>query len=265
MILLLGGAAETALLATAIAEAGFDVLVSTATTVALDVGKHSRIRRRTGPLGKTAMEGVILEHGIEAIVDASHPYASSAHANASTVAEKLELPYLRWRRPETPLLDGRVAFADNHEEAAALAFSHGEPVLLTTGSRNLTPYAKVSRATGVDLVVRVLPHPDSVKAAEEAGIDHVKIVTGRGPFSVDENLDLIRRFGIGVLVTKDGGEEGGVPAKIEAAHREHCRVIVIRRPPEPEAESFDNVSELVSALCSLPVSKAGQESKGPAV
>jgi len=262
MILLLGGTGETALLATAIAEAGFEVLVSTATDVALDVGKHSRVRRRTGPLGEKAMEEVILEHGIGAIVDASHPYASSAHTNASTVAEKLGLPYLRWRRPETAPTEGRVHFADNHEEAAVLANSFGNPVLLTTGSRNLEPYAKESREKGVDLVVRVLPHPDSVSAARGAGIHDANIVTGRGPFSVDENLDLIRRFRIGVLVTKDSGEAGGVPAKMEAARQERCRVVVVRRPPEPQAAGFDNVSELVDALSRLPVSRPGQESKG---
>lgn len=262
MILLLGGAGETALLADAIAEAGFDVLVSTATDVALDVGKHSRVRRRTGPLGEKALKEVILEHGIGAVVDASHPYASSASANASTAAENLGLPYLRWRRPETAPIEGRVRLADNHEEAAALAFSYGPPVLLTTGSRNLKPYAKESRKRCVDLVVRVLDHPDSVNAAKRAGIHDANIVTGRGPFSVDENLDLIRRFRIGVLVTKDSGEAGGVPAKMEAARREHCRVVVIRRPPEPQTAGIDDVSELVDALSRLPVSRTGRESKG---
>ncbi|MBF0509675.1 MAG: precorrin-6A/cobalt-precorrin-6A reductase [Deltaproteobacteria bacterium] len=43
MILLIGGTSETASFAEALAAAGFDVLVSTATDVALEVGRHPRI------------------------------------------------------------------------------------------------------------------------------------------------------------------------------------------------------------------------------
>lgn len=43
MILLLGGTADTAILATMLAEAGYDVLVSTATGIPLATGDHPRI------------------------------------------------------------------------------------------------------------------------------------------------------------------------------------------------------------------------------
>lgn len=46
MILLLGGTADTAILATMLAEAGYDVLVSTATGIPLATGDHPRIRRQ---------------------------------------------------------------------------------------------------------------------------------------------------------------------------------------------------------------------------
>jgi precorrin-6A/cobalt-precorrin-6A reductase len=141
-----------------------------------------------------------------------------------------------------------IAFAAGHDEAARLACADGRPVLLTTGSRNLLPYAEESRRTGVDLVVRVLPHPDSRAACRAAGIPDDMIIAARGPFPVAENLDTIRAFGIGVVVTKDSGEAGGVPAKILAAARENCRVIVVARPPQGGGLVFQDPSQLIKYL-----------------
>ncbi len=74
------------------------------------------------------------------------------------------------------------------------------------------------------------------------------IVLGRGPFSVEANRGVIREFGIGTLVTKDSGVEGGFPAKIDAARMEGCRVIVVQRSEEVMEQTFSNISELVGAV-----------------
>ena len=116
--------------------------------------------------------------------------------------------------------------------AAKVAFSFGLPVLLTTGSRNLEPYVNEANAKGIRLVARVLSHPSSIEACRKAGISDDNIVSGRGPFSVEENLAIIKRYGIGVLVTKDSGIAGGVPEKLEAAHLAGCRVVLVQRPAE---------------------------------
>ncbi|MBI5571743.1 MAG: precorrin-6A/cobalt-precorrin-6A reductase, partial [Desulfomonile tiedjei] len=135
-----------------------------------------------------------------------------------------------------------------HEEAASLAFSFKRPVLLTTGSRNLMPYVKASRKSGIGLVVRVLPYPDSVEACREAGVSDDCVITGRGPFSVEENLEIIRRFSIGAIVTKDSGVAGGVPAKLEAAERTGCKVVVVRRPIETASPEYHHFSELLQEI-----------------
>jgi len=72
------------------------------------------------------------------------------------------------------------------------------------------------------------------------GILPETIITGKGPFSADENRSTIRNFRIGILVTKDSGKVGGVSEKLEAARLEGCRVVVARRP-EPPGEYFDQV------------------------
>jgi precorrin-6A/cobalt-precorrin-6A reductase len=139
VILLLGGTSETAPLANALADAGYRVLVSTATDVPLDTGSRPGIRRRAGPLDENAMVRLIEAEGIRAIVDGCHPYASQAHATAQVVAQRLKIPCLSYERPEAIAGDahGDVLFTVDHAEAAQVAFAFGRPVLLTTGSRNL--------------------------------------------------------------------------------------------------------------------------------
>jgi precorrin-6A/cobalt-precorrin-6A reductase len=65
---------------------------------------------------------------------------------------------------------------------------------------------------------------------------------------VEENLAVLRRYKIGVMVTKDSGAAGGVPAKIEAARLHGCRVVVVQRPKGPDGQTFSDVSELVAEV-----------------
>jgi precorrin-6A/cobalt-precorrin-6A reductase len=156
---------------------------------------------------------------------------------ASTESERIQAP------------GNPVRFAADHAEAAKMAFAVGGPVFLTTGSRNLAPYAEAARRTGIPLAVRVLDAPESLHACRSAGIPEDRIIAGRGPFSVEENLVAIRRFGIGVIVTKDSGQSGGVEAKLAAASQANCRVIVIRRPETPACGPvFDHPAALIAAL-----------------
>ena len=248
MILLLGGTSETAPLAEALANAGYRILVSTATDIPLAVGSHPNIAHRCGPLGEPELAALVRERQITAIVDATHPYASHVRATAQRVASSLDIPCLTHVRPSTVSEhDGARVIAD-HAEAARMACEAGRPILLTIGSKNVRPYAAAARRAGVTLVARVLSHADSIQACRDAGIAEDRIVTGRGPFSVEENRRLIRRFGIGVLVTKDSGEAGGVSEKLEAARLEGCRVIVVGRPPQPAGNVFDSIAGLVNAL-----------------
>lgn len=252
MILLIGGTSETAPLASGLAAAGYALLVSTATDTPLAIGDHPRISRRVGRLDAEGMVALGKGKGVRAIVDAAHPYAVAAHAAAHNAAQRLGIPCLVFRRPEAKTSGSAVRFAADHAEAAALAFAEGRPVLLTTGSRNLTPYAEAARRTGIPLAVRILDAPESLAACREAGIAEERIIAGRGPFSIEENLAAIRRFGIGVIVTKESGRAGGIEAKFAAACQANCRVIVLSRPETPDTgPTFDNPATLIAALQDL--------------
>jgi precorrin-6A/cobalt-precorrin-6A reductase len=249
MILLLGGTSETAPLADALLEAGHRVLVSTATDVPLALPEHPNLRRRHGRLDAEAMAELMRREGMRVLIDAAHPYASQARQQARQAAETLGLPCLRWERPGTDFSGFPIRWSEDHAEAAALAFADGRPVLLTTGSRHLAPYVEQARLTGIPLRARVLPHAESRQAVERAGLTTEELIWGQGPFSVEENRAHIRKHAIGVLVTKDSGEAGGVPAKLQAARLEGCEVIVVRRPVTDDGERcFQSTAELLATL-----------------
>lgn len=239
---------ETKRSATAVADAGFDVLVSTATDTPLDVEDHPRIRRRTGALTRDGMIDLIKREGIRAIVDAGHPYAAELHASAESAARIAGIPYYRLARAGGVTESESIRLCSDHEAAARAAVAVGRPILLTVGSKNLAPYVAAARKAGVAVAARVLSSPASIAAAVEAGLEEDHIIAGRGPFSVDENLAALRRYDAGVLVTKDGGPEGGVPEKLEAARRAGCVVVVVTRPPEPASNVYNDIAELVRAL-----------------
>lgn len=248
MILLLGGTSETALFAESLTAAGYEVLVSTATEIPLNTGTHPGIQRRAGSLDEDGLRAIIEFREIQAIVDATHPYAGRVREMARQIAERMEIPYLTYIRPAAIRGNEGIFYAANHEEAAGVACSFERHILLTIGTKNLKPYVEQAKTAGLKLVVRVLAERGSLEACRFAGVAEEFIVTGRGPFPVEENRALIRNFNIGVLVTKDSGIAGGFPDKIEAARMEKCQVVVVQRPHQKFRDAFDNFADLLEAV-----------------
>jgi precorrin-6A/cobalt-precorrin-6A reductase len=247
MILLLGGTSETAPMAEALAHAGYCVLVSTATEIPVAVGNHARISHRCGPLSESTMAEVVQDNRIRAIVDVTHPYADQVRTIAPRVSKQLGIEYWTYVRPGIEMPEG-VQSVSTHKEAAEIASGSGKPVLLTIGSKNLEPYAQEALRAGMILIARVLPEPDSIEACYRAGISEERIVTARGPFSVEDTRQVIRRFSIGVLVTKDSGVAGGLMEKLEAARLESCSVIAVKRPMAYPLQAFSDINSLVQEL-----------------
>lgn len=256
MILLLGGTTEAGPIAQALLEEGFEVLLSTATQIPPRGGLPAEIRLRTGGLDAQGFVNLIREQGIHAVVDATHPYAAMISANAWAACRRVGIPYVAFERPSTVTDAHDIHWATDHDQAATLAFSFKRPVLLTIGIRNLAPYVTAARLNGLKLIVRILDHPSSIAACTRAGLAEEEIVSANGPSSVTENALIILRHKIGVLVTKDSGEAGGVPAKIEAARNARCQTVVVKRPPRPEG-GHSSIPALMKAVRSGLASNPG--------
>ena len=248
MILLLGGTSESVDTAKLLVDHGFQFIFSMASEIPMSLPESSLLTLTRGVMDNTAMESLIHESMIAAVVDATHPYAVEATKNAMRACKNTGVRYFRLSRRSSVPDGSNIIGAKDHEEAANKAGDVGRTVLSTIGVRNLGVYVSVCSARGIRLIVRALGNVESLNAIKSLGVPDQNIITGKGPFSFEENITAIRRFGVGTLVTKDSGVRGGTDEKIRAAIHEKCLVILVQRPEPQGGEVFLEPSELVSSL-----------------
>ena len=224
-ILIFGGTTEGKLLAGQLAKLKAEITVSNATVYGSE--EYSSVRVLTGRLGEEEMEQLV-QH-FDLCIDATHPFALEATANIKKACAGRNVPYLRLLRRRAHWDRRSVITVNDAQEAAALLEKTEGNILLTTGSRDLKVYA---RAGARRIYPRVLPLEQSLAACREAGIPARNIIAMQGPFSEELNTALIREFSIRILVTKESGEEGGFPAKLESAKKNGVIPVVIARPEE---------------------------------
>ena len=219
-VLILGGTAEARALARALVEAGLGVVSSLA----------GRVRDPALPAGEVRVGGFggvdglatwLRDHDVAAVVDATHPFASTMTAHAVDACATTGVPLVVLRRPGWPPEPGWV-WADSLAEAAALLPSLGKRVFLTTGRTSLVAFA----ALDLEFLIRCVDPPSGPMPRR------ARVLLDRGPFTVDGERALMCEHGIDVLVTKDSGGPL-TSAKLAAARAEGVKVLVVRRPPLP--------------------------------
>lgn len=174
-----------------------------------------------GPDGLAAW---VREHGVDALIDATHPFAATMSRNAAEAAAQAHVPLLALRRPGWVAQDGdRWHSAGSLAEAAELLPALGERVFLTTGRMGLAAFAGLDELW---FLVR------SVDAPEPPCPARTEVLLDRGPFTLEGERELIRRHRVDVLVTKDSGGDATAP-KLTAAREAGIPVVVVRRPPVP--------------------------------
>ena len=242
-ILIFGGTSEGRELTQLLADAGASVCVSVATERGLkDFFVDSPlVSFHQGAL--TQEEKVQFMSDFDAIVDATHPYAQSISGHVREAATLAGKPYLRVLRPLGDVQGCLVA--PTLAEAVALIPAEGA-VLSTTGAKELAVYQALP-CYRERLVARVLDDDASLEKARSMGLPDEHILAGRGPFSQQENEDVIERFDIKTLVTKESGTAGGYPEKRAAARAHGVTVVVVARPVEEDGMSVEEAFAVLSS------------------
>lgn len=226
-VLILGGTTEArrlAALLAAVRRPGLRVTNSLAGRVAAPRLPAGEVRVG-GFGGADGLAAWLREHSVDALIDATHPFAGTISFNAARAAATAHVPLLALRRPGWVAVEGD----DWHEtgsleEAAALLPALGRRVFLTTGRTGLAAFAALD-----DLWFLVR----SVDAPEAPHPVHMEVLLDRGPFALDGERELLRRHRVDVLVTKDSGGAATAP-KLTAAREAGLPVVVVRRPPVPD-------------------------------
>ncbi len=99
----------------------------------------------------------------------------------------------------------------------------GRRAFLTTGRMGLAAFADVA---DVWFLVR------SVDPPEPPCPPRMEVLLDRGPFTLDGEREVLRAYGIDVLVTKDSGGAATAP-KLVAAREAGIPVVIVRRPRPP--------------------------------
>ncbi|MFJ6620505.1 cobalt-precorrin-6A reductase [Kitasatospora sp. NPDC091335] len=222
-LLILGGTTEGRTLAAELAPIAHRVTSSLAGRVAqprLPVGEV-RIGGFGGPEGLA--DWLRAEH-VDAVVDATHPFAAGISRNAALAAAATGVPLLVLRRPGFTRADGdRWLPAPSLAAAADLLPRRGERVFLTIGRQGVAAF---SHLDGLHFLAR------SVDPPEPPVPPSFEVLLDRGPFTLEGELSLLREHRIDLLVTKDSGGAATAP-KLTAARRLRLPVVIVERPPVP--------------------------------
>lgn len=219
-ILILGGTGEGAAAARRLTAGGTQVITSFAGRIGTlpDVPGRVRVGGFGGVQGLT---DYLAAEGITRVIDATHPFATAISRHARAACAALGLPLERLDRPHWTKHPGdRWHWADDMAMAARMAPKLGRRILLTVGAGSLAVFAK---SGGPLYVVRLIEAPRRLPLRD------YRVILGRGPFSLADEMALMRIFRIDLLVTKASGGPA-TEAKIAAARRLRIPVLLIRRP-----------------------------------
>ncbi|BAX93093.1 cobalt-precorrin-6A reductase [Mycobacterium shigaense] len=238
-VLLLGGTGEARALAKAL-HPRVDIISSLAGRVpdpALPVGPT----RIGGFGGVEGLKGWLQENGIDAVVDATHPFAATMTAHAAAACAQLRLPHLVLARPSWDP-GTAVEVGSNTEAAVAVANEGYSRVFLTTG-RSGVPAFKDSDAW---FLIRTVTEPDGAARPR----NH-QLLLSRGPYEYGGELALLIGHRIDALVTKNSGGDM-TRNKLDAAATLDIPVVMVARPPLPagvtSVGTVDEAADWVAGL-----------------
>ncbi len=187
--------------------------------------------------GDDAFADYLKSEGIDAIVDATHPFAVQVSRRTQAAAEILGVDYIQFLRPSwIPDAGDDWTFVN----AECEAFKHipdGSRVFLATGRRSLSDFGNME---GRRLFVRLV-----AQSADPFPFKNGEYVTGIPPFSVESEIGTFERLNIDWLVARNSGGINS-RAKLDAARFLGIKVAMIRRPPQPPGPKVDTVAEALA-------------------
>jgi precorrin-6A/cobalt-precorrin-6A reductase len=237
-ILVLGGTAEASALARALAtRADLDAILSFAGRTKIPDGWP--IRTRVGGFG--GVEGLaayLRSERIDAVVDATHPFATRISHNAQAACASTGTPIIvltrpAWRREAN---DRWISVPALTEAPTALGEVR-KRVFLTIGRLELAAF---ETAPQHHYLVRSIEPLDP-----RPRLPHLHFIAARGPFDVAAERALMQSENIEILVTKNSGAPATF-AKIEAARQLDLPVVMIDRPAQADAPAVRDPSEVLA-------------------
>ena len=182
---------------------------------------------RTGGFGGVeGLQRYLEDARINGVLDATHPFAARMAMHAAQACGAAQISRLKYLRPAWEPEEGDAWTQTVSAEETLPHLAAARRIFLTIGVRELEPFAGLSNAW---FLVRFINSPDGTLP-----LPRHEVLIDRGPFSLDGEMDLMSRYKIDALVTKNSGGQL-VTAKLTAARRLGIPVLMIKRPRAPAA------------------------------
>jgi len=239
--LILAGTSEARELAERLAaDARFEVTLSLAGRTA-QLPPQPVPHRVGGFGGAEGLAEHLRSRQVGALIDATHPFAAEISRNALAAARAAGTPFLALRRAGwAPRAGDRWLELDGVEEAVRALGPEPRRVFLALGRKQIEPFARAPQhfylVRSVDPVSLPLPRAE--------------YVLQRGPFREAQELALLEKHGIDVLVCRNSGGAAAV-AKLDAARALGLPVLLLRRPQLPDAPCAATPGEALAWLAHL--------------
>jgi precorrin-6A/cobalt-precorrin-6A reductase len=250
-IWLIGGTSESAAIAHTLAECNLACIVTVTTSAARSLYPLSPTLAVDVADSKKCRPWAIFcqQNQIAAIVDASHPYAEKISQSAIATAQALQLPYLRYERPQVNLSpsDDTAIVLDSFETLVNGDYLLEQRVLLTVGYQAL-PLFKPWQSRAV-LYARLLPAVNSLEVALSAGFSSDRLIALRPPISAELEKALWQQWQISLVVTKASGAPGGEEIKRSVAAGLGIPLIVVARPKIVYPKQTQEMADVLAFCC----------------
>ena len=239
-VLILGGTTEASALAKLIAgDARFDATLSLAGRT-LSPRAQPIATRIGGFGGADALAQWLRDGKIEAVIDATHPYADQISANAVSACRQTHVPLASIVRPPWQAVPGDKWQSVPSTEAAAVALgSAGRRVFLSLGRQELAAF---TTAPQHHYLARSVDRPQGIALPPD-----IRFILARGPFEPAAEERLLADERIDVIVSKNSGGEA-IYAKIAAARSLGLPVVMIERPDKQAGHAVTSAEEAMAWL-----------------
>jgi precorrin-6A/cobalt-precorrin-6A reductase len=240
-LLILGGTGDAASLAARASQiAEIEVVSSLAGRTQQPFTPKTGTVRIGGFGGAAGLAAFLLDRPIDLLIDATHPFAAKISANAAVAAAECNVPYLMLVRPAWERVEGdRWIEVASHSEAAIALLGKSQRVFLTIGRQELAAFAGLD---AIWFLMRAIDPP-----ALNTPVPKGKLLLARGPFSLEDERQLLLEYQIDTIVSKNSGG-GATYAKIAAARELGIPVVMVQRPQIPDVEQVADVEGAIAWL-----------------
>jgi precorrin-6A/cobalt-precorrin-6A reductase len=238
-VLVLAGTTEATALAAVLHERGDEVVSSLAGVTAAPASRPGVVRVG-GFGGVDGLAAFLRAEQVDAVVDATHPFAAVMPFHVAAAAGDAGIPHVRLLRPPWAAQAGDrwVDVPGMDSAARALVTGGAQRVFLATGRQQVDAFRPCTQQW---FLVRSI---EPVRRPLARSVE----IRDRGPFTADGERRLFTEHHIDTLVAKNAGGTA-TAAKLDVARELGVTVVMVARPPQPPG--VEVVATVESALAWL--------------